>query len=94
MKLPLRPEDLVVGNLYKGEWYTFITNDPRSEILLTNESFPAGQIMTSMDCFVLLDKRKDSKITHKLTILTRKGEVGCTHLSTGTHWFKELTHET
>ena len=90
--LPLRPEDLVVGNLYKGIWLTAITNEAMSDILLTNDSFPAGQMMASMDCFVLLDKDQcQSEMTWKLTILTRNGEFGCTYLSTGTHWFKEIT---
>ena len=92
--LPLRPEDLVVGNLYKGVWYTPITKELRSDILLANETFPKGGLMASMDCFVLLDKSQEKEeMTWKCTILTTKGSYGWSYLSTGTHWFKELTEE-
>lgn len=90
----LQPKDLVVGNLYKGAWFAFITEDPRCDILLATDTC---QSMVSIDCFVLLDKSQrptPAKMTWKLTILTRNGELGWTFLSTGTHWFKELTNET
>ena len=92
--LPLRPEDLVVGKLYKGIWLTAITNEAMSDIFLeTEQKHPnIHGIVTDLNCFVLLDVSQDpTEMTWRCKILTNKGEVGWTHFSTGTHWFKEIT---
>lgn len=91
--LPLRPEDLVIGKLYKGIWIT-VLNDPQSDIWVANESHPNGFI-TNMGCFVFLGRTQDPiEMTWKCTLLTSEGTIVWTYFSTGTHWFKELTHET
>ena len=93
MRLPLYPEDLEVGKLYKGIWLT-TTNEAMKEIWLeTNPTKPTHPgIIVSIDCFVLLEKEQDPiEMTWYCKILTSNGELGWAYFSTGTHWFKELT---
>ena len=94
MKLPLCPDDLEVGKLYKGIWFTSI-NEAMSDVWLTitpQGLIPSEGILSSMECFVLLEKQQDPiEMTWYCKILTSKGELGWAYFSTGTHWFKELT---
>jgi len=93
MRLPLSPEDLEVGKLYKGIWLT-IMNEAMSNIWLEaqRKHLSVDGIAASIECFVLLEKEQDpTEMTWYCKILTSKGQVGWTYFSTGTHWFKELT---
>ena len=96
MKLPLRPDDLEVGKLYKGIWLNPINvNEVMTDIwlIITPEGVsPSKGILVSMDCFVLLEKEQDpTEMTWCCKLLTSNGELGWAYFSTGTHWFKELT---
>jgi len=93
MRLPLSPEDLEVGKLYKGIWLT-IMNEAMSNIWLEAEpKHPSVHgVAASIECFVLLEKEQDPiEMTWYCKILTSNGELGWAYFSTGTHWFKELT---
>jgi hypothetical protein len=94
MRLPLSPEDLEVGNLYKGIWFNAV-KEAMSDIWLffnPEEVRASKGILSSMKCFVLLEKEQDpTEMTWYCKLLTSEGQVGWTYFSTGTHWFKELT---
>lgn len=93
MRLPLSPEDLEVGKLYKGIWLSMM-NEAMTDIwlLITPEGVsPQDGILVSMECLVLLEKEQDpNKMTWYCKLLTSKGQVGWAYFSIGTHWFKEL----
>ena len=97
MRLPLRPDDLEVGKLYKGIWLTSI-NEAMTDIwlILTPERVsPSEGILASMECLVLLEKEQDpteiTGMTWYCKLLTSNGELGWAYFTTGRHWFKELT---
>ena len=93
--LPLRPDDLKIGNLYSCIWLT-VTNVAMSNIWLeAKQKHPNSHgFVAGLNCFVLLDTNQDStEMTWRCKILTSEGKIGWTTFSTGTHWFKELTTE-
>ncbi|NBP03752.1 MAG: hypothetical protein EBU90_27365 [Proteobacteria bacterium] len=94
MTLPLRPDDLEVGKLYKGIWLNPINEAMTSHLMIfTPERVSSSErILSSIECFVLLEKEQDpTEMTWCCKLLTSNGDIGWTYFSTGTHWFKELT---
>lgn len=93
MKLPLCPEDLEVGKLYRGIWFSKM-NKAMSDIWLEAEPKHTNVhgLLVSIECFVLLEKEQDpTEMTWYCKLLTSNGDIGWAYFLTGTHWFKELT---
>ena len=94
MTFPLSPDDLEVGKLYKGVWFNAVKEDMSDIWLFFNpEEVRAKGILSSMKCFVLIEK-KEISLPDKgwdCKILTSNGDVGWATFLTGSHWFKELT---